>query len=70
MNNILVSNTVLVLLGMGVESLERLTDITKDEAEWVQFKAALSSRVANVNVVSALILACVFAFALMLATDN
>lgn len=51
---------MLVLLGMGVESLERLTDITEDETEWRRFKEALSSRVANVNVVSTLILACVF----------
>ena len=51
---------MLELLGMGVESLERLTVITEDETEWREFKAALSSRVGNVNVVSALILACVF----------
>jgi hypothetical protein len=58
---------VIVLLGMGVESLERLTEITEDETEWKQFKEALASRVGNVNVVSALILACVFALELAIA---
>jgi len=53
---------VLLLLGMGVGSMQRLTDITESELEWKEFKLALLSRVGNVNVVSALILASTAAF--------
>lgn len=49
---------------MGVGSLERLTEITESEPEWREFKLALLSRVGNVNVVSALVLACVFVLGL------
>ncbi|KDQ51842.1 hypothetical protein JAAARDRAFT_198718 [Jaapia argillacea MUCL 33604] len=55
---------VACLLGMGTSSMDRLKEITAEgnEAHWKEFKDAMFNRVANVNVVSSLILATTAAF--------
>ncbi|TFK47452.1 hypothetical protein OE88DRAFT_1666249 [Heliocybe sulcata] len=59
--------TVLCLLAMGAPSVERIAEHAgADEDSWREFKKTLFDRIANVNVVSSLILATTAAF---LTTD-